>query len=109
MWEFGGERGWHSHAQICQGISSKGEGFVHIMSKLEHTAKEQRGHTQPGCVHLEPREAALAIPAPAASTTSPPLLPFTFLSLPTALPHHTQDLTIFSSGHARFPDCSWRH
>lgn len=53
-WELGGQRGWHSHAQILQGISSENEGFVHVMGELEHTAREQGRLTQPGCAHPEP-------------------------------------------------------
>lgn len=66
--------GWHSRAQICQGIGSKDEGFEHIMGELEHTAREQRDLTQPGCAHLEPRETALGIPAPCCTHPTPTVI-----------------------------------
>lgn len=38
----------YSHAQICQGVSSKDEGFVYIVGELEHTDREEKGVLSPG-------------------------------------------------------------
>lgn len=93
MWELGGVGGWHSHAQILQGISSENEGFVHVMGELEHTAREQSGLTQPGCAHPEPTRLPWESQLPAAPT------PHVSFSLPFS-PHppsvcHTPGLNYF--------------
>lgn len=81
MWELGVVGGWHSHAQILQGISSENEGFVHVMGELEHTAREQSGLTQPGCAHPEPMKLPRESQLPAAPTP-PRLLLSPFLAPP---------------------------
>ena len=100
-------RGWHSHAQVRQGISSEDEGFVHVMGELEHTAREQRGLAQRGVPIQDAERLDWASQLPAASPRPSCHLPLPFSPHPQ--PVTPQDLTIFSSDLVHFPDCTWRH